>query len=70
MHNVRDQVDELYRLFEEIKSEIRREDEIEYQRWKAGGFLIDEGIYSMYPNLQQVCQSLGLDEEDEEDEEE
>lgn len=62
-----EQVQELLVLFEDIKSEVKRRDPILYERWKAGGFLIDSNIISMYPNLEEVADQLGDVEEFDED---
>lgn len=55
----------LIELFNEIKDEIEERDPNEYARWKAGGFILDTNIISMYPNLDEVVERLG-DSEDEE----
>lgn len=69
MNELREQIDDLYALYDSIKMEIRRKDPQAYERWKAGGFLIDEDIVSMYPNLQTVSEGLEdtFDEDDDED---
>ena len=38
-------------LFEEVKREIQKVNASFYERWKAGGFLIDSSICSMYPSI-------------------
>jgi len=38
-------------LFNEVKIEIRNANESFYERWKAGGFLVDPNVHSMYPSL-------------------
>lgn len=53
-------------LYHSIKQEVQRKDHHLYARWKAGGFLIDNDIISMYPNLEQVVESLASQEEEEE----
>lgn len=57
MNELEQQIDELYCLYNDIKNEIRRKDKYLYERWKAGGFLIDEDIISGYPNL---CECLTI----------
>lgn len=61
--------EKLLELYEEIKRDVRFRDKYLYEQWKAGGFLVDSDIISMYPNLEKVVEQLG-DEKDEEEEEE
>jgi len=68
MSSLTDKVDELIEIFNEVKGEVRRRDDLLYERWKASGFLVDSGIISMYPNIEQVVERLE-EEEDFEDEE-
>lgn len=49
---------QLMELYQDVKSEIKRRDKRLFERWKAGGFIIDEDILSMYPNLTQCIESL------------
>lgn len=65
MMDLHDSIEELYILYNEIKDEIRRSHPNFYKSWKAGGFLIDEDIMSMYPCLS----SFDSEDEDEEYEE-
>lgn len=58
MNELEQQIDELYCLYGDIKNEIRRKDKRLYERWRSGGFLIDEDIMSMYPNLSQCLEKL------------
>ena len=58
MSELEQQIDELYSLYQGIKNEIRHLDKYLYERWKAGGYIIDEDIMSMYPNLSQCCEKL------------
>jgi hypothetical protein len=41
-------------LYLKIKEEVRYKNPQFYERWKAGGFLIDEDIMCMYPCLSKV----------------
>ena len=71
-NELREKTAELYSLFEDIKREIRQKDPSAYEQWKAGGFLVDEGIISMYPALQTVADNVadaGDDQYDEDDDE-
>ena len=68
MHDLEDDLGELCERFGRIKNEVRRRDPALYERWKAGGFLVDDDIYSMYPNVTEVVdQLLGSDEKEEEE---
>ena len=58
--------------FNDIKNEIRRIFPGLYERWKAGGFLVDDNIVSMYPNLNDIYEFVELEaqlEDEDEDEE-
>lgn len=61
-----DLVGELYNSFERIKRFVRKSDSFLYERWKAGGFLVDQDIISNYPNLNQVIDELDVDYDEEE----
>jgi hypothetical protein len=56
--------------YADIKEAVRRKDSYLYERWKAGGFLVDGGILSDYPNLEQVVEQMESAEELESDEDE
>lgn len=64
MSELEQQIDELYCLYGDIKNEVRRLDKYLFERWKAGGFLIDEDIISGYPNLSKCLEILQEDEID------
>jgi hypothetical protein len=70
--NIRQRFEELLEIYEELKREVKHRDPHEFERWKAGGFLVDDNIMSMYPHLGQVVDKLDVEDEDEEldDEEE
>lgn len=63
--SVREMHNDLMENYESLKREIRRRDINQYERWKAGGYLIDENIVSMYPNLSEVVESVFPDDEEE-----
>jgi molybdenum-dependent DNA-binding transcriptional regulator ModE len=65
--SLNERFEKLIELYEEIKREVRQRDKHLFEQWKAGGFLIDSDILSMYPNLEKVVERLG-DESDEEEE--
>ena len=67
MKNRQEMFDEMFDLFCELKDDIRRENPHLYERWKAGGFLVDTDIMSMYPNLQEVITELDDSPKNEED---
>lgn len=49
------------RLMEEynfLKHEVRRKDKRLYEQWKAGGFIVDTDILSMYPCLETVVETI------------
>lgn len=56
---------ELGTAFENFKRVLKRNDPSTYERWKAGGFLIDDNVVSMYP-----CARDCVPAPDEEDSEE
>ena len=63
--------DTMVTSLEEAKRLVRQYDRHTYERWAAGGFLIDDSIMSMYPSLQRILEEMGEEEEtSEEDEEE
>jgi hypothetical protein len=66
---LRELVDDVYGAWDQIKREIRQLDPHLYEQWRAGGFLVDEDVMSMYPSLSTVIEKLGLDESEEENEE-
>ena len=53
---------ELMRLFASIKQRIRKLSRHKYEAWKAGGFLIDTSVVSMYPNLEELVEEIDDDE--------
>jgi hypothetical protein len=67
---MREKFEQMMALYEELKREVRRRDPHAYERWKAGGFLVDNEILSMYPALEEVVDRLNYDEDDDEEEEE
>lgn len=67
---LREKYEKMMELFEEIRQEVEIKDPMEYQRWKAYGFELDDTFVSMGPNLGEIVESLDSDEpEDEYDEE-
>jgi hypothetical protein len=62
MFNLERKYDELISLYNDIKEHVRRTDKRQYERWKAGGFCVDDDIMSMYPSLGQVVERLTADE--------
>lgn len=58
-------IDQFLRLYDQLKAHVRRADRHLYERWKAGGFLVDTDIVSMYPNLSEVLQQISPEEDNE-----
>lgn len=50
-----------------IKIRIKKVDKHLYERWKAGGFLVEDSVVSMYPNISEVIESIDDDDEYEDD---
>lgn len=50
-----------------IKSRVKKVDKHLYERWKAGGFLVDDNIVTMYPNVLEVVESIDNDDDDDDD---
>lgn len=61
---MREKFRQLMELYQELKQEVRLKDRHLYEQWKAGGFLIDNDIISMYPNLEKVLDIIGDEEEE------
>ena len=45
-------IEALINRYQKVKHIIQQEDPDFYEQWKAGGFLIDSDIVSMYPCLE------------------
>jgi hypothetical protein len=54
--------------YELIKEHIRRTNTRAYDRWKAGGFIVDHSVASYYPTLLQTVEDVGYEGEEEEEE--
>ena len=54
----KEKCEELINLYLDIKNEIRRQEPRLFERWKAGGFLVNSDIISMYPTLEQVVEEV------------
>jgi len=65
---MQEKFDHMIELYNELKEEIRRKDKYLYEQWKAGGFIVDDDIMSMYPSLPKVIERLTNEEEEESDE--
>jgi hypothetical protein len=59
---MREKFEQMMELYADIKSEVRKRDKHLYERWKAGGFIVDDDILSMYPDLGKVVDQLSDDE--------
>lgn len=54
--------------YDTLKRHIRGKNPHLYERWKAGGFLVDSSIVSMYPSLEEVMEEIGFENDLNEDE--
>lgn len=70
MSELSEKYEQMMELYCELKQEIRMRDKYLYERWKAGGFLVDEDIMSIYPDIHEVVETLTSREDEEEYEEE
>lgn len=65
---VQEKVATILDLLEEIKEELKKTNKHKYEQWKAGGFLVDDSIFSPnYPKLTEIGDYL-TDEKAQEDE--
>ena len=58
MNELEQMLDDLLVAYQTLKDEIRRRDKHLFERWKAGGYLVDSDILSMYPNVEEVVEKL------------
>lgn len=58
-----EKLEQMLDLFSQIKEEVRNRDKHLYERWKAGGFIVDNDILSMYPNVEQVVNQLAEEDD-------
>lgn len=65
MSDLREELGNILNSLEIIKDAVRQRDKHLYEQWKAGGFLVDGNILSMYPNVETVVDRLTEGEEDE-----
>lgn len=68
---MRETFDQLMDLYEELKREIKIKSPYQFERWKAGGYIVDPDVMSMYsclevyPCLEDVISAIEVDEIDE-----
>jgi hypothetical protein len=55
---MREKLEKLLDIFHEVKDELRKTEPSFYEKWKAGGFMVSNEFYSMYPNLQKLWEDL------------
>lgn len=67
---LREMYHQMMSLYCDIKREVKSLDSLTYERWKAGGFLVDEDVVCMYPNLGKTIETLESKKQDEDPEEE
>lgn len=63
---MKEEIEAFLESYEFLKKQIRSNDPRLYDRWKAGGFLVDNDVVSCYPNLQDILSDM-LDEINEEE---
>lgn len=61
---LQEKADKILELLEEVKREVKQKDAHLFEQWKAGGFIIDPDIMSMYPDLTKVAERLSDENED------
>lgn len=66
--NTRQKYELMMDLYADLKHEMRQETPHEYERWKAGGFLVDDDILSMYPHLGKLIDKIEPEGDEDEDE--
>lgn len=68
---IREQYEQMMELYDSLKQKVRQTDKHLYERWKAGGFLVDGDIFSDYPTLDECVDAIedfdGSDEDDEDE---
>ena len=62
---MKEDFEQMMEFYNSLKQQIRKADPHLYERWKAGGFLVDHDIVSMYPDMGQVVETLVEVEEEE-----
>lgn len=67
MEELKEFYEGLMENYNEFKLAIKRENPQAYERWKAGGFVVDESIVSMYPDATEVFEQTYVEPEDDED---
>lgn len=68
MKDAIDKYQKFMELYRELKRHLRQVNPQEYERWKAGGFLIDGDILSHYPTLGEALLKNNYGEDDPDDE--
>lgn len=48
----------MMKAYNAFKKLIRSKDKHLFERWKAGGYIIDDDIISMYPNATEVYEQM------------
>jgi len=75
LHELKQALDDTLEAYERLKHQIRYLDQTLYERWRAGGFQIDEDILTIYPTAEWIVKELfarsgrSYDGEEQEDEE-
>lgn len=58
MNAIEDDLRNLLETLHRIKQKVRNADPNLYERWRAGGFLTDASVVSMYPSIEKVVELL------------
>lgn len=58
MSDLEEKYNSFMELYNELKQEIRTRDKGQFERWKAGGYIVDDDIISMYPNIVTILESM------------
>lgn len=69
MSYLTDKLNNMLADFDNIKRTVKDKDPLLFEQWKAGGFIVDNNVVSMYPNIEEVVEQLAAEEESEEEEE-
>lgn len=60
--DIQQTLSEFMDLYYELKQYIKTEYPYLFERWKAGGFTIDNDVLTMYPTLEQCVDAIAEDE--------
>lgn len=55
---MKEEIEAFLESYEFLKKQIRSNDPQLFARWKAGGFLVDNDVVSMYPTLVSILETM------------